>query len=124
MEKMKNGCTSTFKEVIMKQNLNYLIKHFFYQFQNFKFHNLTPLLMYFICALFLVIGGLTLTNVEAVRYLYLVIGLMTTVWLFSMVVLNWNMVFTKDSIVKIRYISIFYRIMPTILRSEERRVGQ
>src|SRR5690625_3389523 len=77
MVKMKTGYTSTVKEGIMKQKFNYLIRHFSYQVQNFKFHNLTPLLMYFICGLFLVIGVLTLTNVEAVRYLYLVIGLMT-----------------------------------------------
>lgn len=112
---MKIGYTSTVEEVIMKQKLNYLIRHFFYQVKDFKFHNLTPLLMYIICGVFLVIGGMTLSNFDAVRYLYLVIGLMTTIWLFSMVVLNWNMVFAKDSIVKIRYISIFYRIMPTIL---------
>lgn len=99
----------------MKQKINYLIRHFFNQIEVFAFHNLTPLMMYAICAVFLLAGVLTLSEADAIRYLYLVIGLMSTVWLFSMVVLNRNVVFLKDSIVKVRYVSIFYRIMPVIL---------
>lgn len=99
----------------MKQKINYLIREFFHQVEEYKTHNLTPLLMYAICAVFLLIGALTLPQSENIRYLYLVIGLMATIWLFSMVVLNRNIVFIKDSIVKISYVSVFYRIMPVIL---------
>lgn len=112
---MTDGCTWAGEENIMKKKINYLVREFFRQVEEFKTHNLTPLLMYAICALFLVIGVLTLSDADIIRYLYLIIGLMAAVWLFSMAVLNRNVVFIKDSIVKIRYVSIFYRIMPVIL---------
>ncbi|CAM4350182.1 hypothetical protein [Lacicoccus alkaliphilus] len=99
----------------MKKKINYLSREFFRQVEEFKTHNLTPLLMYLICAVFLLAGVLTLSYADIIRYLYLVIGLMAAVWLFSMVVLNRNILFIKDSVVKIRYVPIFYRIMPVIL---------
>lgn len=91
------------------------MKHFYYQLSHFKMHNLTPLLLYTLSVIFLVIAALILEPAELTRYLYIVTGLNTTVWLFSMVVLNRNASFYKDSIVKVSYMPIFYRMMPTIL---------
>lgn len=99
----------------MNFNMKYLIKHFYYQMSHFKMHNLTPLLLYLISLLFLSIGLFTLNDSDSMRYLYIVIGLNTVVWLFSMVVLNRNTAFYKDSIVKVNYMPIFYRMMPAVL---------
>lgn len=99
----------------MSVKIKYLAKHFYYQMSYFKTHNLTPLFMYIISILFLTLGLATLSEPEMMRYLYIVIGLNTTIWLFSMVVLNRNTAFYKDSIVKVNYVPLVYRILPAIL---------
>lgn len=99
----------------MNFNMKYLVQHFYYQLSHFKMHNLTPLLLYIISFIFLSIGVMTLGTDDLIRYLYIVVGLNTVVWFYSMVVLNRNSAFYKDSVVKVNYLPIFYRILPTIL---------
>lgn len=99
----------------MNFKMKYLAKHFYYQMSYFRMHNLTPLLLYTMSILFLLIGLVTLNEPQTLRYLYIGTGLNTTVWLFSVVVLNRNTAFYKDSIVKVNYMPMLYRLLPTVL---------
>lgn len=99
----------------MNYKTRYLWRQFFNQTGHFSTHNLTPLLIYAIGLVFLFIGMSLLEPEAAVQYLYSIVGLVSAVWLYSMVVLNRNSAFYKDSVVKINYVPVYMRIIPTIL---------
>ncbi|MFC3418542.1 hypothetical protein ACFOLA_03515 [Salinicoccus hispanicus] len=97
----------------MNHKMKYLFRHFFKQTGYFSAHNLTPLLIYAIGLVFLFISMSMMDETGVMEYLYILTGLMAAVWLFSMVVLNRNATFYKDSVVKVNYIPLYMRILPT-----------
>lgn len=99
----------------MNYKVRYLWRQFLDQTGYFSKHNLTPLLLYGIGLVFLLLAMTFLGPEEIVRYLYTIIGLMAAVWLFSMVVLNRNTSFYKDSVVKVNYVPLYFRMLPTII---------
>lgn len=99
----------------MNYKTKYLWRQFFDQTGYFSKHNLTPLLIYAIGLVFLFIAMAIMEPEGIIRYLYTVVGLMAAVWLFSMVVLNRNASFYKDSVVKVSYIPLYLRIIPTVI---------
>ncbi|GAB3059841.1 ABC transporter permease [Salinicoccus sesuvii] len=99
----------------MNYKLKYLFRHFFKQTGYFSRHNLTPLLIYTIGLIFLVLSMSTMEESGVIGYLYTLTGVMATVWLFSMVVLNRNSTFYKDSVLKVNYIPLYVRILPTTI---------
>src|SRR5699024_12390164 len=50
-----------------------------------------------------------------VRVLYSAVGFTAAVWIFSMVILNKNEAYVKDSILKVNYIPLYLRILPTMI---------
>src|SRR5699024_12609952 len=50
-----------------------------------------------------------------IRLLYSLTGFMATVWIFSMVILNKNDAYVKDSILKVNYIPLYLRILPAMI---------
>lgn len=99
----------------MNYKVRYLWRQFLDQTGYFSKHNLTPLLMYGIGLIFLLVSMTVMGPQEIVQYLYTVVGLMAAVWLFSMVVLNRNASFYKDSVVKVNYVPLYFRMLPTII---------
>ncbi|WP_020006155.1 hypothetical protein [Salinicoccus albus] len=99
----------------MNYKTRYLWRQFFNQTAYFSTHNLTPLFIYVLGLVFLFAGMSLMTPESAVQYLYSIVGLMSAVWLYSMVVLNRNTSFYKDSVVKINYVPVYMRILPVIL---------
>lgn len=97
----------------MNYKMKYLFRHFFKQTGYFSGHNLTPLLIYGIGLVFLLISISTMDEPGVMGYLYTLTGVMAAVWLFSMVVLNRNATFYKDSVLKVNYIPLYMRILPT-----------
>lgn len=99
----------------MNYKVRYLWRQFLDQTGYFSKHNLTPLLMYAIGLVFLLLATAMMGPEGIVRYLYTIVGLMAAVWLFSMVVLNRNTSFYKDSVVKVNYVPLYFRMLPTII---------
>ncbi|WP_342387347.1 hypothetical protein [Salinicoccus bachuensis] len=99
----------------MNYKMKYLFRHFFKQTAYFSAHNLTPLLIYTIGLVFLLVSMPLVDTGGVMEYLYTLVGLMASVWLFSMTVLNKNTAFYKDSVLKVSYIPLYMRILPTIV---------
>lgn len=99
----------------MNYKMKYLFRHFFKQTSYFSTHNLTPLLIYTIGLVFLLVAMALMDAGEVLEYLYVLVGLAAAVWLFSMTVLNKNTAFYKDSVLKVNYIPLYMRILPTIV---------
>ncbi|KKK34217.1 hypothetical protein WN59_08030 [Salinicoccus sediminis] len=99
----------------MNYKVRYLWRQFLDQTGYFSKHNLTPLLFYAIGLVFLLVAMTFMGPEGIIRYLYTVVGLMGAVWLFSMVVLNRNATFYKDSVVKVSYVPLYFRMLPTVI---------
>ncbi|WP_411842280.1 hypothetical protein [Salinicoccus sp. HZC-1] len=99
----------------MNFKAKYLWRQFLDQTGYFSKHNLTPLLIYAIGLIFLLLAVTIMGPQKIIQYLYTIVGLMAAVWLFSMVVLNRNASFYKDSVVKVNYMPVYIRMLPTII---------
>lgn len=99
----------------MNYRLKYLLRRVFRQADRFTLLNLTPMFIYIIGLALLMTGLITLDDKMMVRILYSMIGLMAAVWIFSMVILNKNEAYVKDTILKVNYIPLYLRILPTMI---------
>ena len=99
----------------MDYRFKYLLRRVFRQADRFTLYNLSPLLIYIVGLLVLIIGFLSLEEPTMIRLLYSLTGFMATVWIFSMVILNKNDAYVKDSILKVNYIPLYLRILPAMI---------
>lgn len=99
----------------MNYRVKYLLRRVFRQADRFTLLNLMPVLIYILGLILLFIGFMTAEDSTMVRVLYGTVGFMATVWIFSMVILNKNEAYVKDSILKVNYIPLYLRILPTMI---------
>lgn len=99
----------------MNYRFKYLLRRVFRQADRFTLLNLTPVFVYIIGLIALLIGFFTIEDKMMIRVLYTVVGLMAAVWIFSMVILNKNEAYVKDSILKVNYIPLYLRILPAMI---------
>lgn len=99
----------------MNYRVRYLLRRVFRQADRFTLLNLSPVLIYIAGLIILFIGFMTMEDSTMVRILYGTVGFMAAVWIFSMVILNKNEAYVKDSILKVNYIPLYLRILPTMI---------
>ncbi|CAD2080912.1 hypothetical protein JEOAER750_02184 [Jeotgalicoccus aerolatus] len=99
----------------MNYRFKYLFRRVFRQADRFTLLNLTPALIYLAGLALLFIGFFTAEDDTMVRVLYSAVGFTAAVWIFSMVILNKNEAYVKDSILKVNYIPLYLRILPTMI---------
>lgn len=99
----------------MDYRFKYLLRRVFRQADRFTLLNLSPLFIYLVGLVLLIIGFLTLETQSMIRLLYGMTGFMSTVWIFSMVILNKNDAYVKGSILKVNYIPLYLRILPVMI---------
>lgn len=99
----------------MNYRFKYLLRRVFRQADRFTLLNLTPMFIYIIGLAALLAGFIILDDKIMIRLLYSMVGLMAAVWIFSMVILNKNEAYVKDTILKVNYIPLYLRILPTMI---------
>lgn len=99
----------------MNHKTKYLFRQIYRQTSSFSTHTLSPLFIYAGGLGFLLIAMAIMDKNEVLEYLYTLVGIMGAVWLFGMVVLNENAFYYKDSVVKMSYIPMYMRILPSII---------
>ena len=99
----------------MNYRVKYLLRRVFRQADRFTLLNLSPVLIYIAGLVLMFIGFMTADDSTMVRILYGAVGFMAAVWIFSMVILNKNEAYVKDSILKVNYIPLYLRILPTMI---------
>lgn len=81
-------------------------------------HVLASLIPTFIYIFFMIIliAGLTFLSADQMtRLTYFVIGITAVVWLYHSAMLNYYEIFRKDSIIRMNYIPLYLRVLPTIV---------
>lgn len=73
-----------------------------------------PTIIYAILSLILFTLSFILNDQEMIRITYTAVGLITVCWMYSSSILNQYEIFKKDSVIKVNYIPMYYRILPTI----------
>lgn len=99
----------------MNDKISYLWRKTF----TFKGRNvvksLIPTFIYIFFGIILAVGLSFLSASQMTRITYVVIGLTAAVWLYSSTILNYYEINRKDSIIKMNYIPIYLRVIPTII---------
>lgn len=73
-----------------------------------------PTIIYAILSLILFALSFILNDQEMIRITYTAVGLITVCWMYSSSILNQYEIFKKDSVIKVNYIPMYYRILPAI----------
>ncbi|CAD2079492.1 hypothetical protein [Phocicoccus pinnipedialis] len=75
---------------------------------------LLPTALYTAVGVILFILSTFLEDNDMVRITYTAVGLITVCWLYSSTILNQYALFKKDSVIKVNYIPMYFRVLPTI----------
>ncbi|CAD2080107.1 hypothetical protein GCM10007358_15570 [Phocicoccus schoeneichii] len=98
----------------MNQKSRFLIRESFnLSGRNFK-KVLLPTAIYTLIGIVLFILSSFMDDTEMVRITYTAVGVITVCWLYSSTILNQYEIFKKDSVIKVNYIPMYYRVLPTI----------
>src|SRR5699024_3738027 len=98
----------------MNQKSRFLIRESFnLSGRNFK-KVLLPTAIYTLIGIVLFILSSFMDDTEMVRITYTAVGVITVCWLYSSTILNQYEIFKKDSFIKVNYIPMYYRVLPTI----------
>lgn len=99
----------------MNRDLNYVFKKTTDNLLHSEIKSLYPLFVYAFGILVILASSVIFDSNTALIILFKLIGLITCVWLFSIVVLNRYIISKKGTILKVHYVSIFSRMLPMVL---------
>lgn len=99
----------------MNRDLSYVLKKTTDNLLHSEIKSLYPLFVYTFGILIVLLSNVIFDTNTALIILFKLIGFITCVWLFSIVVLNRYIISQKGTILKVHYVSIFSRMLPTVL---------
>lgn len=99
----------------MYKDISYVLKKTTDNLLHSEIKNVYPLIVYALGIIVILISNVVFDTNTVLIILLKVIGFITCVWLFSIVVLNRYIINKKGTILKVHYVSIFSRMMPMIL---------
>lgn len=99
----------------MNRDLSYVFKKTTDNLLHSEIKSLYPLFVYAIGIVVMLISAIIFDENTVLIILFKLIGLITCVWLFSIVVLNRYIISRKGTILKVHYVSIFSRMLPMVL---------
>ena len=98
----------------MNRDLSYVLKKTTDNLLHSEIKSLYPLFVYAFGILIVLLSNVIFDTNTTLIILFKLIGFITCVWLFSIVVLNRYIISQKGTILKVHYVSIFSRMLPTV----------
>ena len=99
----------------MNRDISYVLKKTTDNLLHSEIKSVYPLIVYAIGLLVMLVVNVVFDTNTVLVILLKVIGVITCVWLFSIVVLNRYIISQKGTILKVHYVSIFSRMLPMVL---------